>query len=101
MDGDVDAARKQRLLDLLGEQALAAGFRERPVLDAVAAGGDDDDLERRFRQAVRRHQPCPRLVRLRQRQRAAARPDLQHIRLHAVPSVIGRASPIGERLKRQ
>ena len=40
MHGDVDAAGKQRFLDLLGEQALAAGFRQRPVLDAVAAGRD-------------------------------------------------------------
>jgi hypothetical protein len=43
MHGDVDAAGDERFLDLLGEQALAAGFGERPVLDAVAAGRDRFD----------------------------------------------------------
>ena len=32
--------RQQRLLDLLDEQALAAGLRQRPVLDGVAGGPD-------------------------------------------------------------
>ena len=49
MHGDIDAVAEQRFLDLLGEQALAAGFRQRPVLDAVAAGGDRLDGEGRFR----------------------------------------------------
>ena len=46
----------ERELDLLGEEALAADFRQRPVEDPVAGGRDDLDGERRFRQAVRRHQ---------------------------------------------
>ena len=37
----VDAAVQQRLLDLLGEQALAADLHQAAVLDAVAGGGDD------------------------------------------------------------
>ncbi len=61
MHRDIDAAVEQRLLDLLGEQALAAGFRERPVLDTVAAGRDRHDLESALRQTVRRHQPGTRL----------------------------------------
>ena len=44
MDGRVDLARQKREVDLLGEEALAAGLGERPVLDRVAAGADD--LER-------------------------------------------------------
>ena len=46
MHGEVDAPVEQRLLDLLGEQALAADLGQRPVLDAVAGGADDDDLDR-------------------------------------------------------
>ncbi len=41
MDRQIDSAFDQRLLDLLGEKALAAGLRQRPVLDGVAAGLDD------------------------------------------------------------
>jgi hypothetical protein len=44
MDGNVDAARQQRILDFLGEQALAADFREGAVLNPVAGGFDDVDF---------------------------------------------------------
>ena len=47
MDGKIDRARKQRLLDLLGEQALAADLGQRPVADPVAGRRDGDDLDRR------------------------------------------------------
>ncbi len=40
MHGKVDAPFQQGLLDLLGEQPLAAGLREGAVLDAVAGGAD-------------------------------------------------------------
>ena len=48
MHRQVDRTGDKRVLDLLGEQALAAGLRQRPVLDAVAAGADhlDCDLRR-------------------------------------------------------
>ena len=49
----VDAAREQRLLDLLDEQALAAGLGQRPVLDDVARGPD------RRRSRWRRVPPAP------------------------------------------
>ena len=39
---------EQRFLDLLGEQALAAHLRQRPVLDRVAGGADDNELDRRL-----------------------------------------------------
>ena len=41
------APDEQRLLDFLGEQALAAGVGQRPVLDRVAAGADGLDLDPR------------------------------------------------------
>ena len=72
------APSQQRLLDLLGEQALAAGLRQRPVLDAVAGGADHHELDPR---PARSHAPRPApsrtMPRLRQRQRAAARADPQ------------------------
>ena len=75
MHGDVDLARQQRLLDLLGEKALAAGVGERPVLDAVAGGLDGANLERMPPGAVRRLQPLLHFARLGQGQRRAARAD--------------------------
>lgn len=42
VDGDVDPAGQQGLLDLLGEQGLAADFQQAAILHPVA-GGDDLD----------------------------------------------------------
>ena len=42
------AVLEQAGLDLLGEQALAADLGQRAVLDPVALGADDDDLDRRI-----------------------------------------------------
>ena len=60
----VDAAVEQRLLDLLGEQPLAADLEQAAVLHAVAGGGDEDErrdlvlgLGRR-RRARRRSSPA-------------------------------------------
>ena len=47
MHGEIDAARRERLLDLLDEEPLAAQFGECPVLDLVARRADDHDLDRR------------------------------------------------------
>ena len=77
MHGEIDAAVEQRFLDLLGEQALAADLRQRPVLDGVAGGADDDELDRRLVHPERRGQPRAHGARLHQRQRAAARADAQ------------------------
>ena len=82
MHGDVDAAGEQRFLEFLGEQALAAGFRKRTILDAVAGRGDRLDRKGLFRQIMRGHQPGPRLVRLRQGKWAAAASNPQHGCLH-------------------
>jgi hypothetical protein len=75
MHGNVDLARQQRLLDLFGKEALAAGVGERPILDAVAGGLDRADLERQPSPAVRRLEALAHLMRLRQRQRRSTRAD--------------------------
>ena len=71
------APDKQRLLDFLGEQALAAGFGQRPVLDHVAGGADDLDLDPLRVEAAGRWRGGLHLARLHQRQRRAARADAQ------------------------
>ena len=76
-DGKVDPAVEQGLLDLLGEEALAAGVGERPVLDHVTGGADGLDLDRVGRPAVRGGEAVAHRARLRQRERAAARADAE------------------------
>ena len=44
VNGQVDVAGQQRVLDFLHEQALSADLRQRRVLQAIARGLDDDDL---------------------------------------------------------
>src|SRR5436190_4738416 len=42
MDGAINSAIQQRLLDFLGEEALAADLQQAAILDAVTGGGDAD-----------------------------------------------------------
>ncbi len=84
MDGEVDGAGKQRLLDFLGEQALAAGLQERPVLDAVAGRSYRNDLERFRLQPVRSGERVAHRARLPERQPAAAGADADRLR-HCFP----------------
>ena len=49
VDRGVDAPRQQRFLDFLDEQALAAGLRQRPILDGIARGLDGHDLDGAWR----------------------------------------------------
>ncbi len=69
MHGDVGLVRQQGLLDLLGEQSLAAHLRQRPVLDAVARRLDRLYLELINAGAVHGLQPRLHLAGLRKRQR--------------------------------
>ena len=46
MHREIDAAIKERFLDLLGEQPLATHITERAVLNSVARGLDNDHLDR-------------------------------------------------------
>ena len=75
MDGEIDLACQQRLLDLLGEQPLAAGIRERPVGNPVAGGADRAYLDRSGIEAMRGDQRVADHVGLGQRKRRAACPD--------------------------
>ena len=77
MHGEIDLSLQESGVEFLREQALAAGLRQRPVLDGVARGLDD--AERKLDQipAKRRREALLPLVRLRQRQRTAARADDQ------------------------
>eukprot|EP00958_Prasinococcus_capsulatus_P015766 scaffold1690_cov366-Prasinococcus_capsulatus_cf.AAC.2 len=76
--GDVDAAVQEGLVDLLGEEALAANVRQGLAEHLVAGGLDHHDLQRALlRQVrVRRLEQVARHVRLRQGQRRAAGADL-------------------------
>jgi hypothetical protein len=80
MHGEVEAAVQQAVLDLLGEQALAADLGQRPVLHLVAGGADDDDLDRAGHGQGRMGvgQAPPRLLGLDEGERAAARPDAKN-----------------------
>ena len=86
MDREIDAAVDQRLLDLLGEQALAAFLGEIAVGHQIAAGADDGDLDRAgFGQlAMRRRQPAAQFSGLGQRERAAAGAKAQKGRGHGL-----------------
>src|SRR5918993_821410 len=77
MHREVDRALEERDVELLREQALAAGLRERSILDRVAGGLDDAQRQLVGREAVRAAQPVLRLVRLRERQGRAAGADDQ------------------------
>ena len=86
MNGEIDGARYQRLLDLLGEEALAAFLAERAIDDPVARRLDDDELAGAFGQLVGLGELGHHLARLRQRQRRAARADTDLRCLQAVLS---------------
>ncbi len=77
MHREVDRAGEQCLLDLLGEQSLAADLRQRPVADHVAGGADDLERDPVRREPMDGGQALAHLPRLGERQRAAARPDAQ------------------------
>ena len=84
MHREVDRAGGERLLDLLGEQALAADLGERPVLDRVAGGADD------------RGPRCARPA----RRAAAARRRAHHAGLGERERPAARADPQDEGLRR-
>ena len=77
MHREIDRTVDERLFDLLGEQSLAAGIRQRAVLDGVARGADHAKGDRAGGPAMRGSEAVAHLPGLRQRQRAAARADAQ------------------------
>jgi len=81
----ISISPQHRGVDLLREQAFAAGFAERAILDEVAAGLDDDDLEGGGVDAMRAREPIPRLVCLHERERRSAGSDTKSKLSHAPP----------------
>src|SRR3546814_12336025 len=67
----VEAAFGQRVLDLLGEQPLAAYRRQGAILHLVAGGLDGDDLDpRRLEMGMGGAEPVAQLMGLGQSERA-------------------------------
>lgn len=81
MHRKVDRAGEQRLLDLFGEQPLAAGVCQRPVLDGVAGGTDHLDFDAFGAETEGFGEAALHLARLHQRQRGTARTDCYDQRL--------------------
>ena len=75
VDGDVDLAQLLRAIELLGEQALAAGILQRLVEDLVARRREGVERGRELRRPTPRRSAVGEHVRLRQRQGRAARAD--------------------------
>jgi hypothetical protein len=71
MDGAIDAAIQQRLVNFLREQALAADIRQRTVLHRIAGGGDHGFLA--LSRTGDSGEQAQKRTRLHQRQRGAAR----------------------------
>src|SRR5262249_56087583 len=92
MEGKGDGAGEERLLDLFGEEALAAGVGERPAADPVAGGVNRLERDRVGGKRVRGGEALAHELRLRERERAAARTDDERegwrrlCRLHAMTS---------------
>src|SRR5260370_1119140 len=75
MHRQIDGARAERLLDLLGEETLAAGLRQRPVADGGGGGADGLELDALRGKRMRGGQAIAHLSGLRERERAAACAD--------------------------
>jgi hypothetical protein len=75
MHRDVDLARREGDVELLGEKPLAAGLAERAVGDEIAARLDDDGLDPATGRAMRGGEPGRDLARLGQREGTSARAE--------------------------
>jgi hypothetical protein len=73
--GEVDTPLEKRLVDLLGEQSLAAEVAQGLVADAVARRGDDLKRDRFLGEAVGDAERCLDMPRLPERKRTAAGAD--------------------------
>jgi hypothetical protein len=77
MDTYIDLAADQSSIEFLREETFAARFGERPVLDHVARGLHDDELEKRFGNAMHPGEAAAQFVRLGEGEGAAARAYFQ------------------------
>ena len=87
MHGEIDRAAEQRVVNLLGEQPLAAEVPQRLVPDAVAGRGDRLERDGILCEAVRIDEQRPHMVRLPQSERAATRADQKRAMDQALDSV--------------
>ena len=90
MDGEIDVAVQKRGIQFLGPQALAAYLGQRPVGDAVAAGGDRNDFNVTRGPALRDFQRGGNLSRLDQRQwrTACAKSRIAHLRSTSASALV-------------
>ena len=87
MDGQINGPFRKRFLDFLGEQPLAADFRQGPILHPVARCADDFDRNRFFLHAMRCRQQAAGQMGLEKSEFRAARANAQEWRLHGSWSV--------------
>ena len=73
MNGKVDLTAHEGAIEFLGEQALAAGLRQRAILDRVPGRADRNNLD--LQRAVGHREPAFHLFGLRQGEGAAARAE--------------------------
>ena len=92
VNGEVDLARRERLLDLLEEKSLATDLGERNVGQSVPRGADHDGLDH----DAERLDAAGDHPALRERESAAARPEPQPRRARPGRApVIHRSRPLG------
>src|SRR5262252_1930896 len=91
MHGEINTPGKKRLLDFLGEQALAADFSQATVLHPVSGRADCHDLDgpRCGKAGMCRDEAVAHESGLAQRHRTAAGADAERVRQHA-----GRSNPL-------
>jgi hypothetical protein len=77
MDPDVDDAGEERVIDLLSEQSFSTHLRERAVADRVSRRTDHVELDSIHGDCVNSREAPTNFIRLRQRERATARPNPQ------------------------
>ncbi len=77
MDREIDLARQQRAIQLLGPERLAADIGQGAILHLVAGGADRDDLDRVGRKAVRRAKRIGDHIGLPESQRRTARAETE------------------------
>ena len=82
----MNIAGKQGFLDFLGEQALAADFRQRAVPDLIAGDTDHNNLNIGWVQSMGCNQPVAGFVGLDQSQRRSPRAysQLSHLQVISI-----------------
>src|SRR6185503_14101254 len=90
VDGEIDLACQQRVLDFLDEESLATDLRQRRILKPIAASLDDDRLGRHTRLLEQRGHR----LRLPERQRAASGAEFERPHDDTSDSSSGATDPL-------